>query len=432
MYNIAGRQYILKMSSGHFINIYYKPNTGLCCRELTAGNSWTLPAIILKNALPDFSVCLDTADNIHLLCQDEKGSLVYIRYKDGTWLNILISRNRNIKNPYICKANEKLHLFYVVETSDKSILVYQTFSEGCMYSPKVIDSVRKSSKSHTVLCDNNGTIYLFYIIPTVDILYYRILDTGRDELSDFFDTGMNLSKIQLLSISGDQNGDFHLCLQRTSVQKYELLYLNIRTGQEIPCNVTPLSSSPYNFLNSSLLVSNQKIIIYWVRENNLLYRMSYDNGISWSKPEKLGSFDMRLFYCTRYYANDSKDIMQTINADIPAMLSDGYQPAFMNEFSWKHADDFNTVISSAIKIIADMDEINEAVNGTVAAYKKLEEKVQSLTVNYNRFIVHQLQTDRDIIMLKSGVELLKSGDTLKTPDQVQSFLPVAPSLIPQE
>jgi hypothetical protein len=410
MYNINRRQYILKMSSGRYINIFFKPNAGLCCSELTANNAWTSPSIILKNALPGFSACLDTSDNIHLLCQDENSNLVYIRYKDGSWLSKLISRSKNEKLPCILNPGKKVYLFYVVETSEKNLLVCQTFSEGYLTFPKPIGYVRRSSKPYTIVNGKSGTVHLFYPSPMENTLCCKTLNADTDEWSDpvNINIGMNLSRTQILSVFRDQTGDFHLSLQETNVHKYELIYLRIPAGQETPYNEAVLSSSPYNFLNSSLLVLNKKIIIYWVREDNIIYCVSVDNGNSWSKPEKLGSFNIQLFHCTRFYSNDPKNNIDTINNDIPAMFSDGFQPAFINEFKANDVEIFETADYSTVKIIANIEEINRMANKTDNAIKKLEDKIHIFTSNYNKFIIGQLQNDNDIVILNSKLELLKS------------------------
>ncbi len=410
MYNIAGRHYLLKKSTGHYFNIYYKLNTGLCCSELTVGNSWTPPEIILKDALPGFSACLDTSDHIHLLCQDEKNNLMYIRYKDGSWFRKPISGNKNEKYPSICSLGKKIYLFYVAETSEKNSLVCQTYCEDYLTSSKSIDSVRKSSMPYILLKDKDGTIFIFYIASTENVLSFKTLDSNTENWSNplKISLGMDLSKVRILSVSRDQAGDFHLSLHRTSAPKYELIYLRIPAGQKMSCNEAVLASSPYHFLNSSLLVLPQKIIIYWVRGDHIIYCMSVDNGITWSKPEKLGSFDMELFYCTRYCPNDSKDPMGTMNADIPAMFSDGYRPAFMNEFREKEMEDLESAVLSTMKIIANIEEIHGSVNKTDTVIKKIEEKMQRFTSDYNKFILQQLQIDRDILTLKSKIELLKA------------------------
>lgn len=416
MYNITRRQYILKLSSGQYLNIYYKLNTGLCFSKLTSSGAWTSPAVILKDALPGFSACLDTADNIHLLCQDDKSNILYISCKDGSWFSKPVSRNKRDeiydKHPYIYSLNNKIYFFYVVESSEKKLLVYQAYSEDGFTAPKVIDNVRKSTRTYTVLHDQNGTTFVFYVVKgeKSDTLRYRTLNADGDGWSDYFDisSGMNLSSVHILSVSAGQAGDFHLSLQKASVQKYEIIYVNIPLCKEKQCSEAILTSSPYNFLNSSLLVKGNKIIIYWVREDNIFYCMSADNGITWSKPEKYSSFDRQLLYCTRLCSNDSENNMDVITTDIPAIISEGYQPAFINELKDRNVEDFEASILSAIKILTSIEEINCTINETEEAVKNLEAKMQQFDADYNRYTILKLQTDREILKLGIEIELLKT------------------------
>lgn len=424
MYNITRRQYIFKMLSGQYLNIYYKPNTGLCCSKLTSSGTWTSPSVILKDALPGFSACLDTSDNIHLLCQNEESNILYMSCTDGSWFSKPVSRSKRNdmydKHPYICSLNNKIYIFYVIESSEKKLLVYQTYSEDGFTVPKAIDYIRISTRAYTVLHDQNGAIFIFYATPgeKSDPLRYRILNADGYGWSDYFNinSGMNLSRVHILSVAASQTGDFHLSLQKASVQKYEIIYLKIPACKQNQCSEVVLTSSPYNFLNSSLLVLGKKLIIYWVREDIIFYCMSADNGITWSKPEKYVSFDKQFLFCTRLYSNDSENNMDIISTDIPAIISTVYQPVFKNELKDKNVEslvieDFETSFLSAMKILTITEEINETLSKTEQEVENSEAKVYQFNNNYNKYINLKLQTDRDILNLKTGIEQIKALKT---------------------
>lgn len=422
MYNINRKQYIFKMPSGQCLNIYYRPYTGICYSRQTSGSAWTSPVVILKDSLPGFSACLDTADNIHILCQDQKSNILYINFKDDICSYKPISKNKSDepcdKSPYICCHGDDLHFFYIIENLGKKLLYYQAYTNGSLSVPRAIDYIKKTVRTYSVTNNTGGHIGVFYMKPAgkYDIPGYRIFDILEKNWSDFTainkDTG--LSDEQILSVSSDKNGYMHLCLQKAYENKYELKYMKIREGEESDSYLTTLTSSPYSFINSSLFSTGHKLIVYWVREDNIFYCASADNGNTWSKPDKYPYIEDQSFCCTRFFSNIPGDNRNIKDIDIPANISDGFRPAFINDSAngkegAEDMEDFKSYALSALKVIStNIEEINRIIRETDETVKALETRQQQLDETSGRLVSAANHTSEEMIKVCAEIDDLRA------------------------
>ena len=215
--------------------------------------------------------------------------------------------------------------------------------------------------------------------------------------------------------------DFHLCKQKATTQKYELAYTKISYKKENCIYDTILASSPYPFTNSSLLNIGKRLIAYWVRENNIYYCISTDSGNTWSKPEKYYAFAGQTFYCMRFISNVPGDNKSLGGADLPASISDGFRPAFLNDFKDGKEDnedmeDFKTSIFNTMKIISNsIEEINKAISDTENTIKNLEIKMQHYDDILEKHSAYIYSTKDEIAKAFAEFEILKAAiDTIKT------------------
>ena len=470
MYNTNRRQYILKTSSGQYFNMYYKPYTGICLGRQTDSGTWTSPTLVLKNALPGFSTCLDTEDNIHMLCQDEKSNILYGSNTNNEWhfQTILKNKGEEIydKHPLVYCHGTNLYFFYIIESSGKRLLYCQEYRTDDLYAPRVVDYVKKHSKIFTAICEAQDILYIFYNKPSEkgDIIGYRILHPTEGTFDDFLELkdGKGLSDGQVLSISavwtghsspqaaglrgpeecpqseerGHSSGkgerlreseecpllkSFHLCMQKATTQKYELAYTKISYKKENCIYDTILASSPYPFTNSSLFNIGKRLIAYWVREDSIYYCISADSGSTWSKPEKYNALAGQTFFCMRIISNVPGDNKSLGGADLPASISDGFRPAFLNDFKDGKEDnedmeDFKTSIFNTLKIISNsIEEINKAIRDTENTIKNLEIKMQHYDNILEKHSAYIYSTKEEMVKAVTGFETLKAAvDSIKT------------------
>lgn len=443
MYNTNGRQYIVKTSSGQYFNIYYKPYTGLCLSKQTDNGTWTFPYLILKNALPGFGVCLDTKDNIHVFCQDENGDLLYGNNTDSTWCFQTVLKNKSEefydKYPFICHHDDNLYFFYTIDNAGKRVLYCQECRTGDVYAPRVVDYVKKHTRIFTAKWETQNRLHIFYIKPSVkgEIIGYRTLnltDGALDDFSELKDIKV-LSDQQALYISAvcHDKENLHLCLQKAVTQKYELVYAKISNNKENCSYETTLATSPYPFTHSSLLVIGKRLVAYWVREESIYCCTSADYGNTWSKPERYHALDGQPFHCIRVISNVPDDDKNLDETDLPANISNGFHPAFLNDFKDRKEDnkemeDNKTPISNPRSIVVtSIEEINKSIREAENAINKFNTKIQNFEELLEKHSASICSTKEEISkvgaeleVLKTAVETIRKSETEKEVKTVEN------------
>lgn len=386
MYLIKKKQYIVKTSLGRLINIFYKPYAGLCAGGQNANGTWTLPEVILKNALPGFSVCLDGSDNLHMLCQDEKSNLLYMSCKNDSWstqpVSGNISREVRDKYPQICILSGDIYFFYVIEALGKRTLFCQKYGSGGLSAPKAVDYVGRLSKAYMVLNEADKYLHVFYMKPGEKrgTPGYRVLEAGREDWSGF--TALNdrsdISGEQLLSVSYDGHSNLHICMQRGDEHKFELVHLKTRQGGNDRSEAV-LASSPYPFMDSSILSLKDRLVVYWTREDRIFYCVSTDNGNTWSKPEKYNFSENEIIHWVRFLTNYADDGMNTVCADIPANISEGFRPAFINDLCNRKEAPAEMEQNESI-MLSKLNAVSSSVGEILKRLQSMDERLDKLEV----------------------------------------------------
>ncbi len=362
MFLINKNQYILKTSTGQLISIYHKPYAGLCAGRPGAAGPWIPAEVIFKTALPGFSAHLDGSDTVHILCQDEQGDLLYITGENGSWKVQPVSENTDReargKYPHICSASGNICFFYVTDIHGKRALVCRQSGGGGLTPLKAIDYVGRTSKAYIVVSGAGGDLYVLYIKSPEkqNRPGYRILKDGGESLSDFIalDSPSGINGELLLSAAADSRSNLHICTQRSSEHKFELVYTRARRG-ESGCFETVLASSPYSFAISSIISLGSRLVVYWVREDRILYCTSSDSGATWSKPDRYSFSENEVIHLIKFLTNYPEDGLYNGCTEVPANISDGFRPAFINDFNDKKEDS------------ASMDEFESVMLGKLNA-----------------------------------------------------------------
>ena len=120
------REYIIAFN-GSWFHFFIKPHVGLCSRK-KSGLKFEDYRVLISGAASDF--CVYTSDSqIHLVCQDEKGSVLYLLYDGTAWKKSIILESRTarpyVKNFVITEISGHINLLYTIENKDKLMLVHQ-------------------------------------------------------------------------------------------------------------------------------------------------------------------------------------------------------------------------------------------------------------------------------------------------------------------
>lgn len=161
------REYIIAYD-GNWIHFFIKPHVGLCSRK-KIGFKFEDYEIILSGAAADF--CVYTSGNyIHIVCQNEKGSVLYLMYDGIAWKKNILLESRSAK-PYsknfvMIEISGYINLLYTVENKERIMLIHQILHNGS--SPEVIAYIK------------NDTIpFCVHTFPETDFAIYYTNEDGN-------------------------------------------------------------------------------------------------------------------------------------------------------------------------------------------------------------------------------------------------------------
>lgn len=283
----SGSDFIVKKSSGELWYFFYEKARGIAAVNFY-NNKIKSNLTAAENALDNFTVCINSRDEITIFYEDVNGSIsVAVSENESFKSHTLFSRKSQNHERVQLKAEmagNTIYLFYSISSDDENsgILVYQTFNKADGWSrPNFIDTVYiEKNKSFNVL-KHGEHIFVFYAkYDNRFTLVYRILDT-RDKIcsertimdfSDFpfldYEMAVINNTVHGLYIKSQGNFSSLMYTGSSNVEISRQLYIN-------SCAVMCLDDEIYlcwnegkklNYINSSegsvikTIISNEGII----------------------------------------------------------------------------------------------------------------------------------------------------------------------------
>lgn len=162
--------------------IWYK--NGLFMSMLDDENKWGPPFLLSDNATADFSAMLDSGDSINACFVDYTGRLLYLTACEEKKEPLVLLESRiSGSAPYnVCllEADGLCHVFYVVSHNRKELLTYQRIEHSGCTMPEVEGIIIRDGKNYTVSSDGS-TLHLFFVtdVQNVSLLVHRKICDGK-------------------------------------------------------------------------------------------------------------------------------------------------------------------------------------------------------------------------------------------------------------
>ena len=155
------REYIIAYG-GSWIHFFIKPHVGLCSRKKN-GFRFEEHKIILAGAAADFCV-YSSGNRIHIVCQDQKGSVLYLLYDGTSWQKNILLQSKTAK-PYnknfvMTEISGFINLLYLVENKERVMLVHQVLHPGS--SPQIVAYIKNDSVPFCVCSCPETDFYVYY------------------------------------------------------------------------------------------------------------------------------------------------------------------------------------------------------------------------------------------------------------------------------
>ncbi|NLH97175.1 MAG: hypothetical protein GX477_07550 [Clostridiaceae bacterium] len=306
MFNFYNRYYIFRQNDGQFRDFRCDAANNLCSSILGRSGIWSDMNIIARDVHPYFCAEPGRDGFYHVLYQDNSGNINYSK-TDGHYVKtfpVLGSRTPSVYNKHlrIVPLGDEVYMFYVLQHDNSFLLAYQQLKNNRPGTPKIVDYVSANSIPCTVLHDPDRNIYAFY--QSYDGKYlqlgYKKFSTARKHWSDFTAVTKYQGDCEYPHAIMDPSGTIHLCYQRRAPKLFELVYQQKAPGRNLWSAETVLHSSVHPFDNASVLHVNDRIIVYWVRNDIIYWCSGSMSGDSWTRPARYGFQPGRRLRCISY------------------------------------------------------------------------------------------------------------------------------------
>lgn len=337
MFNFHNRQYIFRQADGELWNFFYDSRQCLCYNTLTSRGVWSNAVILHKNVYRFFYAEMDWDGVYHIMFQDNNGNIQYSRLDGQSIRTVPVLNSKSPaaydKHLYIAPLKNSTYLFYVLQHENSFMLAYQALGNTRLGTPKVVDYVSGSNQPCSIIYDHEQNIYVFY--QSYDGKYlqlgYKKFNTTQNHWSDFTPVTKYAGNCEYPHAVVDSNGIIHLCYQRRAPKLFEMVYQQKAPDKNLWSRETIVHSSVHSFENASILQSQTKIVVYWVREDMIYYNTGSLDGTGWNKASRYTTQFGHQILCLCYKSNrpGGGDVSSLSPGIYPGILSNGMKLAFL-------------------------------------------------------------------------------------------------------
>jgi len=411
MYSSAKKQYIFKQTDGSVINIFYDNRYGLCYSTLTKRNTWTEPVSLHKNIYHSFYADIDEENQIHVFFQDLQGNLYYAQLDKGEINTTPILNSKSIssydKHLYLVPFKSAIHFFFVLRYNNSNILSHQILSNGNIGTPRVIDYITVSEHPYSVEFDKSGNLYAFYQFSDnkYSQIGYKKYTQSQKNWGELIPITRNSIDSEMPRTIIDNKDIVHLIYQRHSENQFQLAYQQKIPDKNLWTEESVIHTSVYPFDESSIIMLNKDIIVFWVRSDSIYFSVSNDNGNTWSKPARYNFPLIKQLLCFGYKVNKPYQSERIITKAIPGSFINGYKLAFCqespNEAENLSANELKNMIVESLKMLkGNVEELRDEGINTKESILQLENALRNLE---KEIVKNSLKLD----MLEKDINRLK-------------------------
>ncbi len=152
-------EYFVKHSYG-IMRHFCHNSRGICFCNMTDANT-TEYEILVDNGQRDFDVIIDDSDTIHLVCQDDKGNILYIKNNGKDWEKYTLLQSKtpssHLKSFNLLRVGKWINIIYSIDYKGKKMLTHHILENSDV--PTAIDYI---DGEFCTAKDESGNIYVLY------------------------------------------------------------------------------------------------------------------------------------------------------------------------------------------------------------------------------------------------------------------------------
>ncbi|KNF09895.1 hypothetical protein CLPU_1c00600 [Gottschalkia purinilytica] len=385
------QSFILKASCGTSYNFYFNNNNGIDCDVFSVNNYIIDTNTIVDKDVLDFSVEIDSKDNIHLVCISTNGCLIYYIYSQGTWLNKRIT--------YLdLKSNIYKYLTLVVNKESIYILcAYSNLISAGVWTIQYISLKPKLEKRNIISITSGRNFSPFYIsIDTFDNVHL-VYTCMSNKINNIYYTVFNPSvkkwpkypqKISNCEYNNlepylfiDSRENIHIVWNQIQSNKIKIIYkiLNYNSTKKNRWKEIGLPFMSENSIHPIVFEDKSSLKLLYNKEGSINQLISNNNGYSWEDNGIVENISPSNLHLVKFSTNDVKDHSKynisytyaNIEKSIKLLFSDIYIDK-NKELEKKASNNIhtNTNVETKCNFISDLphmiiekdSEINSEVN----------------------------------------------------------------------
>lgn len=267
---------------GKWWHFFIKPFYGLCFRK-KEGRFFSNFEVLLPEACEDF--CAVTAnEQIHIVCQDKSGSILYLTLEEETWRKTVLLESKTAaaypKHFRLLSVSGFVNLFYTIAYKEKTMLVHQIITTEDK-PPVVIDRIAAGEPPFSV-CPETGTDLAVLYANESGITGTRLYRWSKKAFSGFLPVHP-ASGCRVYALLPEKGGRVRYAGFSVTENIHNLVYFEKTEGGDYTAPVVvyldcPAEAAPVFCKNG------EKLFLVWQESGGILSAYSADDGAKWSKP----------------------------------------------------------------------------------------------------------------------------------------------------
>ncbi len=265
-------------------HFFYKSEYGLCFKT-KAGAHFNDFEILLKDVQDDFCV-ISLGNSIHAVCQDNSGSVLYLKYTDKKWEKItLLASKTGVAYPKyfrLVSVGSFINLYYVINHKEKYMLIHQILN-GASPEPTVVDYISISSRPFSVSSHSSTDLSICYA-NSQGICGVRTFRWSQKNYSPFVRLPGDAPLLSpFVKIKDDDTAFFAAISKLDSF--YNLIFI-CREPDGTFKNMSTVYLDCGKDICPILFYEGSRLILQWIENGNVMMSYSDDDGQKWKKPTK--------------------------------------------------------------------------------------------------------------------------------------------------
>lgn len=276
-------EYIVSSESvwWHF---FYKAGYGLCFRKKSGAHFGEFE-ILLKDVQDDFCA-ISSGDNIFVVCQDNSGSILYLKYTENRWEKVILLASKNAL-PYpkyfkLVLVGGFVNLYYIINHKEKHMLVHQIIN-GAQKEPMVVDYISIGAQPFSVDTHSSKDISVCYV-NSQEICGIRTFRWSQKSYTPFARLPLKTNVFSPFIKVKDDDTVFISAITKLDTF-YNLIFI-IREPDGIFLNETTVYLDCDKNTTPMLFEEKDKLVLEWIENGNVMMSYSEDGGQKWKKPTK--------------------------------------------------------------------------------------------------------------------------------------------------